>query len=211
MSELAIYGAGGLGRELLLMIAQINAVKPSWTVRGFFDDHLPRGSRVDGLEVLGGIHEVNDHKDKLAVILAIADPQTRMDLRQKIKNSKINFPFIAHPHANLGSEHNRFLGGTIITEGVICTTGISIGEFVIVNLACTIGHDVEIDGFTTVMPGCHISGNVHIGTAVLLGSGATILQNLEIGDGSKIGAGAVVTKNIAKGITAVGIPASPKS
>ena len=39
MNNIAIYGAGGLGREVALMIHQINSHNPDpWKIVGFYDD-----------------------------------------------------------------------------------------------------------------------------------------------------------------------------
>lgn len=43
MNDIAVYCAGGLGREILTLIKDINVVCPSWNVLGFFDDRHPRG------------------------------------------------------------------------------------------------------------------------------------------------------------------------
>jgi sugar O-acyltransferase (sialic acid O-acetyltransferase NeuD family) len=206
-TPLAIYGAGGLGREIALMIAQINRREPSWALEGFYDDGFTKGSMVDGLPVLGGMEELNVRKESLAVALAIADPHVRKSIADSITNENVHFPVLIHPHANPGGEDNYFGRGTIITAGCILTTGIVTGEFTIINLLSTIGHDVKLGSFTIVMPGCSISGNVHIGECSLIGTGAKVLQNLTLGKNCTVGAGAVVTKDFGDDVTVVGIPA----
>jgi sugar O-acyltransferase (sialic acid O-acetyltransferase NeuD family) len=207
MHDLAIYGAGGLGRETSLMVQQINDHKRQWNVLGFFDDGKPAGSRVEDLPVLGGIGELNAITSSLAVAVAIANPQIRREVVSRIKTPHARFPVLIHPQAQTGSTANIFKRGTIITAGVIVTTGISFDEFVIINLATTIGHDVSIGAFTSVLPGCRIAGNVQVGEEVLLGTGATILQNLKIGTKSKVGAGSVVIEDVLPDTTVVGVPA----
>lgn len=209
VSDLVIYGAGGLGRETALMVQQINARQRQWELLGFFDDGKQKGTRIDGLPVLGGLQDLNATTTPLAVAVAISNPQIRRNIVKQISNSLVRFPVLVHPSAETGSNTNIFEQGTLITAGVILTTGITLGAFVIVNLAATIGHDVHVGAFTAVMPGCRISGNVRIGEEVLLGTGAIILQNLNIGKGSKVGAGAVVIKEVAAGHTVVGVPANP--
>lgn len=209
VSDLVIYGAGGLGRETALMVQQINAYQKRWNLLGFFDDGKQKGTQIDGLPVLGGVHDLNATAVPLSVAVAISNPQARRKIIAQISNSLIQFPVLVHPSAQTGSDTNTFEKGTIITAGVILTTGITLGAFVIVNLATTIGHDVQIGAFTAVMPGCRISGNVRIGEEVLLVTGAVILQNLTIGKSSKVGAGAVVIKEVAAGHTVVGVPAKP--
>jgi sugar O-acyltransferase (sialic acid O-acetyltransferase NeuD family) len=208
MRDIAIVGAGGFGRETALMIRQMNQVKPDWNVIGFFDDGIQKGSEVDGIKILGGLSEVNDIREKLSLALAIAEPQIRKNIVSRIKNNNIDFPVLKHPTSLLGDEiTNRFGRGTIITAGNILTTHIQLGEFVIVNLASTIGHDVHIGSFATIMPGCSISGKVMIGEVTMIGSGARILPNITIGDACKVGAGAVIIKNSGSNVTLVGVPA----
>lgn len=206
MKNIAIYGAGGFGRETALLIHQINAQQPSWNILGFFDDGLATGSVVDGLPVLGGMKEAKNHVGSM--VIAVADPSTRKHIASQLTDK--DFPIMVHPTAQLGAAHyNSIERGCIITAGVILTTHIRLAEFCIVNLDTTIGHDVSLGAYATIMPGCSISGNVRIGQGVLLGTGARMLQNISIGDHATIGAGAVVTKDCPAGATWVGVPAMP--
>lgn len=207
MQDIAIYGAGGFGRETALMIEQINKAERVWNVIGFYDDGLKRGTVVDGLMVLGGMQEVNDLQKEIALVVAIADTHIRKEIVLKIKNKKLRFPVLAHPNANLGSERNYFGEGSIITARCVLTTQIVLGEFTILNLSCTLGHDVKISSFCSVMPGCNVSGNVMIGEQTMIGTGAQILPNLVVGARCKVGAGAVVIRSTGDDETWVGVPA----
>lgn len=210
--DIAIYGAGGLGREFALLISQINQWKEEWKFIGFFDDSISPKTKVDGAPVLGNLQTVQEWKNPLNLILAIADPQIRFDLREKLANLKLSFPTLIHPQSNAGDiVRNRFGEGVIITAGAILTTGITVGNFVIINLATTIGHDAHIGSFSSLMPGCSISGNVQIGERSQVGTGARILQNISIGAQSVIGAGAVVIKNFPAKSKLIGVPATNRA
>ena len=210
IQDLAIYGAGGFGREMALMVEQVNAVRKQWNPIGFFDDGKKVGERIDALPVLGGVDALNQWKTPLAVVMALADAPVRKAVVEKITNKEIDFPVLIHPNSLAGSAGNRFGRGTLITAGCILTTGIELEDFVIINLSTTIGHDVRIGSFTSVMPGCNISGGVTIGDGTLVGTGTQILQYLSVGDNCKIGAGAVVTKAVKNGTTVMGVPAKEK-
>jgi len=206
LKPLAIYGAGGLGREIAVMVEQINRQEPCWKLEGFYDDAIARGTVVDGLPVMGGMDEVNRVATRTSLIIAIAVPSTRKAVVEKIDNDQIDFPVLVHPLAIPGSESNYFGQGTIITAGCILTTGVVLGDFTIINLSSTLGHDVKLGSFSIVMPGCNISGNVTVGECSLIGTGAKILQNLTVGKNCIVGAGAVVTKSFGDGVTVVGVP-----
>ena len=59
MMNIAIYGAGGFGREVLTLVQDINRAGRKYDIMGFFDDGLPKGTVVNGLSVLGGLEELN--------------------------------------------------------------------------------------------------------------------------------------------------------
>ncbi len=205
MKDIAIYGAGGFGREVALLVNQINETKPEWNLLGFFDDGLAKGLEVDGIKVLGGAIEAREFKDSIAI--AVADPAIRGSIVSNL-GSQITYETLIHPAAQLGSAlYNRIGKGTIITAGVMLTTGITIGNFCILNLLTSVGHDVTIGDYSTIMPGCSISGNVSVGSRCLLGTGSRVLQKIEIGEHSVVGAGAVVTKSYPAKSRLMGVPA----
>jgi sugar O-acyltransferase (sialic acid O-acetyltransferase NeuD family) len=207
MNNIVIYGAGGFGREIALMIEQINKVEKLWQVLGFYDDGIKKGTLVDGIPVCGGLADVNAIDYEINMVIAIANPSMRKNIVSAIQNDHIQFPVLAHPNADLGSELNWFGRGCILSAGCILTTNIVLGEFVIVNLVSTIGHDVKLGSFCSVMPSCNISGNVQVGECTMLGTGSKLLQNLSIGKVCNVGAGAVVTKSCEDNLTLVGVPA----
>jgi len=207
MKKIAIYGAGGLGREISQMVGQINSLSKKWELSGFYDDHLPKGQVVKGLKVLGGISDLNEEPNELNLVIGIADNKMRKEIASKVTNTKILYPNLIHPSVIMDDNEVNLGVGSIITAGNILTTDIKIGKHCIINLSCTIGHDLVLGDFCAIMPGVHLSGNITVGEGVLVGTGARILQNLSIGSNAKIGAGAVVTKDVSNGHTVVGIPA----
>lgn len=204
--QLAIFGAGGLGRELKSWIRRLDA----YEVIGFFDDHVPAKTIVSDVPVLGGLNDINKFSSRdLHLVIAIGSPEMRASVIAGLSHiSNITFPILIHPNATIDDATSiRFGKGTVITAGCALTTNIALGDHVLVNLNCTIGHDCIIGEGSCIMPGANISGKVTIGKHVLVGTGSSILNNVTIGDHTKIGAGAVVTKSLPANCTAVGVPA----
>lgn len=206
MKKIAIFGAGGFGREVAMLIEQINQQKVTWELIGFFDDGVSQRTRIFGYPVLGGANELNQYKDKLFVVFAIGNPDIKRNVISTINNSALLFPVLVHPNVLLGKD-TTIGKGSIITAGNILTVNVKVGEHVILNLACTIGHDVVIGNYSTVMPGANISGKVEIGERVMIGTGAKVIHELSVGSSTKVGAGAVVVKSLPAACTAVGVPA----
>ncbi len=204
IARIAIIGAGGLGREVLSLIRAL----PQWSCIGFFDDGIERHSLVGGLPVLGAVSDIQPTQD-LAYVVAIGHPKTKKAIVDRLPAS-VHFATLVHPTAVLQEAESIVLEpGVIIGAGSVLTTTIKIGFHTLVNLNCTVGHDVTIGPFSSVMPGANLAGSVVVGEGVLIGSGANVLNGISVGDFARVGSGAVVTKSVAPGLTVVGIPASP--
>lgn len=204
MRDLAIFGVGGFGREVLTLVQSLK----DYNIVGFFDDGYPKGTPVNGFVTLGGIDDLNSWPTELALVVAIGTPRIKKIIVDKITSPLIYFPTVIHPSVIIGDKERVNVGrGCIICAGCLITTDIEIDDFVILNLGCTVGHDTVIGEHASFMPSVNISGEVRIGNGVYVGTGAKIINQLEIGPNSIIGAGAVVTKTIPSNSTAVGVPA----
>ena len=81
MRKIAVYGAGGLGRETACLIDRVNSVEKKWEIIGYFDDGVPLGTQVDHHgRVIGNIQRLNDYPDELAIVMAIGSPKTVNEL-----------------------------------------------------------------------------------------------------------------------------------
>ena len=210
MKKIIIVGAGGFGREVKMLIDQINENKVVYEFIGYYDDNIPKGSIVNGFRVLGTVNELYSIEYSLEVVISIANPLIKKKIYEILNsNDNLNFPSLIHPNVLIGKDQVVIGYGCIICASNIITVNINIGNFVILNLGCTVGHDTKIGDYSSFMPSVNISGEVMISEKVYVGTGAKIINQIEIGENSIIGAGAVVSKSIPSNCTAVGIPAKP--
>jgi sugar O-acyltransferase (sialic acid O-acetyltransferase NeuD family) len=207
IKKIAIFGAGGFGREVAFLIEEINKKEYLWEIIGFFDDAKKSGI-VNDYKVLGRIEELNKIKEELYLVIAIGDPIAKKTIVQKIKNSLIKFPILIHPSVII-SNKVEIGEGSILCAGNILTTNIRIGKHVIINLNCTIGHDAIINDYCSLMPSVNISGETEIGECSFLGTGSLIINQRKVGKNVIIGAGSSVIKDIPDDCTAIGSPAKP--
>ncbi len=208
--DLIIIGASGFGREVAWLVERLNAVTPTWNLLGFLDDNEKlKGTDVDGYPVLGTCDEVVAHMNA-CFVCAIGSARIRKKVIEKITNilPSIKFATLIDPSV-LISKRVTIGDGTIICARTIITVDISIGDHVIINLDCTIGHDAVLENFVTLYPSVNVSGFTRIGEVCEMGTGSQIIQMKKICPGSTIGAGAVVVNDILDKCTAVGIPAKP--
>lgn len=209
MKDIAIIGAGGFGREVKIIIDAINKISSTYNFLGFYDDVMDNGAIINGYPVLGNISDVNDLQRPICVAIAIGDPIGKSKIFNSLANKLLEFPTLIHPSVLISDDAVTIGNGTIICAGNIITCNIKIGNFVTLNLMCTVGHDTVVEDFCSFMPSVNISGEVTIEEKVYVGTGAKIINRLSIGKQTIVGAGAVVSKSLPANCTAVGIPAKP--
>ena len=130
MKDIAIYGAGGFGRETACLLREINEVAPTWNFIGFFDDGLPAGTRNHQGATLGGIDALNALDRDLALVFAIAAPKTVEGLFGKISNPRIEFPNIVAPTARILDPATLKLGrGNVISHHSSISCDVELGDF----------------------------------------------------------------------------------
>ena len=213
MKEIAIYGAGGHGREVAWLVQSCNRDEGVYQVVCFVDDNEAKhGAVLNGIPVMS-LAMASQRFPQASVVGGVGTPRIRQRLMEKATAAGFEFATIIHPSVELSPWIEIGLG-TVICAGCILTTNITLGRHVQINVSCTIHHDVIMGDYATLGPGVHVSGCVHLGKRSRVGTGAVIINGtpekpLVIGDDVMIGAGACVTKSIPPGLTVVGVPAKP--
>lgn len=207
MKDIVIVGAGGFGREVAWLIENINEKNSEWNILGFIDENESmHGEQLNGYRVLGGLDKLKEFKD-LYLVIAIGNSKVREELVKEISKYNCKQATLIHPNVVMDKRSNTVGKGCIICANSIITVNVNIGNYVIINLDSTVGHDTRLNDFVTLYPSVNVSGCCTIGKCVELGTGSQIIQGKSIGDYSIIGAGSVVIKNIDSNRTAVGVPA----
>lgn len=208
--KIAIYGAGGFGREVAGGILRINKEHAQkWEIIGFFDDNIPVGTKVSHYgKILGGKEALNAIEEPLALAIAVGDPKTRKLIRDSITNPNISYPNIIAPSFRVLDPETFKIGcGNIIQDNCSVTCDVTIGDFNVFNGSNVVGHDDVIGDFNVLMPSVHLSGAVTIGDCNLFGVDSIVLQQIKIGNNVTLGAGSVLMTKPKEGCTYIGVPA----
>ena len=210
MKDIAIFGAGGFGREVACLIKKINEKEPTWNFIGFFDDNEAlKGQPISHFGTcLGGTETLIAWKKPLAVVMAIGSSIVVKKIVEKITSPNIAFPNLIHPNFTISDPETFNLGrGNIIQSNCTATCNVTIGDFNIFNGSVVMGHDVYIGNFNTFMPAVRVSGEVKIGDYNFFGVGSIILQQIKIGNKIRLGAGSVLMTKPKEGFLYLGVPA----
>ena len=207
MNDIVVIGTGGFGREVMMLIEQINKESKRWNVLGFIDDYLELGTVVNGHKVIGNIEHLQNTQSRLEVCVGIGSSKGRREVASRLKaNQNLWFPKIISPDVFI-SDYVDISEGVIVCSGVKMTVNITLEKFSVVDRMTTIGHDCVIGEFASIRPCVSLSGNVNIGSGCEIGVGSVIIEKKSIGENTIIGAGAVVIGDIGSNRTAVGVPA----
>lgn len=209
MKQIAIYGAGGFGREVACLLKKINEEEHTWELVGFFDDGIEIGTQVSHFgKVLGGINELNVWPTELSIAITIGSPKIVQTLVSKITNTNILFPNIIAPTVYFADPETFKIGrGNIIQKHCSFSCDVTIGDFNVMDGADVFGHDDVVGSFNTFMPAMRISGEVIIGDGNFFGVGSIILQQIKVGNNIRLGAGSVLMRKPKEGFLYMGNPA----
>lgn len=196
MKDIVIYGSGGMAREIVELIEDINEITPTWQIKGYIDDMKGANQEViNGYPVLGTNEILKDLDHDIYMVLAIADPCAKERIYQTILTYNFNFATLVHPTAKIAK--NAIIGkGSIIGIGCIISVGVVIGHHVFLNMRTVVGHDTVIKDYVSCLVNCIIAGNVVINEGAFLGSNCVIMEKKRIGQKAKISMGSVVNFDV---------------
>lgn len=210
MKEIAIYGAGGFGKEVACIINKINEREPTWKIAGFFDDGVPKGRVISHFgTVLGNRDDLNRWEAPLSIVFAIGSPRILKLLVGKIANPLVDYPNIIHPEVFYADPASFKIGkGNVVTRGCTFSCDVTIGDFNQFNSISSLAHDVVVGSYNVFMPLTRISGEVAIGDGNFFGISSIVLQCLKIGNDTRVGAGSIVMTKTKDGCLYMGNPAT---
>ena len=202
---LYIIGAGSVGGHVACNFSGYHL--SGYTLTGFLDD-VPskQGTELFGYPVHGGVEKALE-LESAGIVLGIAFPSAKAAIAERLSaNKNLEYPVLIHEKAWVSREVT--IGrGSIVYPGTAINYGSSVGDFVICNMNCSLGHHTTVKNFASLAPGVNTGGHTTIGEGVDVGIGSSTLQNVVIGNYSVIGGQAMVTRSIPARSVAVGVPA----
>ncbi len=209
MTKIFIFGAGGLGGEVLNVFRAAAAAGRNVTCQGFIvDPEYGTEPVLHGLPVHRGLSALSDDGD-VRVVVALGEPDRRRAAAKKIERAVgPRFASAVHPAATIGVDIAMDLGVMVLGPASI-TTNTVIGRHVLINPMASVSHDCRLADYATLAPAVTLAGGVEVDEGAELGTGANVVPRLSIGAWSMVGAGATVIRSVPANTTVVGVPARP--
>jgi sugar O-acyltransferase (sialic acid O-acetyltransferase NeuD family) len=209
MKNIAIFGAGGFGKEVACVINRINEIEPTWDLIGFFDDGVPEGSDVSHFgKVIGNTKDLNQWEEELSIVFAIGSPKIIEKIVNHIDNKFVLFPNLIHPEVFFADKLSFKIGrGNVIVRGCTFSVDVEVGDFNQFNSLSALAHDVCVGSFNVFMPLTRVSGEVKIGDFNAFGIGTIILQRIKIGSRVKVAPSSVIMRKTKDDCLYMGNPA----
>jgi sugar O-acyltransferase (sialic acid O-acetyltransferase NeuD family) len=214
MTQYAIVGAGGFGREVLPL------------VRSQLADELHRGSAEIVFAVEGPVTQASINGTRVITLeefcastkekyfnIAIADSATRQRIAE-VCCAAGGRPFTIRAANAVILDEVEIGEGAIICPFVTITSNVKIGRLFHANIYSYIAHDCILGDYVTLAPRVSCNGRVTVEDHAYIGTGAVLREGSQsrpmiVGENAIVGMGAVVTRSVEKGVTVIGNPAKP--
>ena len=208
MKNLVLYGAGGVGAEIAVLVEDINRIQPTYNLLGFVVDtkYLKEGMYVNGYPVLGDDKWLLQHKSEVVCCCAIGTPSVRKKIQEMMESYGVTFETLIHPTVRI--HPTTTIGvGTVIAHYCGVSVQVSIGKGCFMNGYSAVGHDVKVGEYSVIMARCQVSGFSEVGNQVMLGAASFINSHIKIGDEATVVPGSIVFTKVKPSTYVMGNPA----
>ena len=204
MYDIVIVGAGGFGREVYIWTKD-SFPDDQYKIKGFLDDN-PKildnyNMDVGIIEGLDG-YEI-EKQDRF--IFAIGDINVKKRLVTRLKKKGAKFLTLIHPTAIVANTA-KIGQGVIICPFVTVSDHVQLGDFVMLNIYSSCGHDAKVGNYCILSPYATLNGFVILEDEVFLGTHSTIISYKKVGYKSKVSANSVVMRDVPPNKIVFGVP-----
>jgi len=209
MTEVAIFGAGGLGCLVHDILLQGQRFRP---VVLLDSDPTKHGQTIDRLKVRGGIEQVPALRRAgvTAAIVAIGENHTRVRLASMLQRQGMRLISAIHPLASIAP--SAHLGEHLIigARSIVCVHAL-IGDHCVLSTGAIVEHDNHLGIGVFLHPAVRLAGGVRVDDYATVGIGSCIIPYRSVGREARVEPGGVVIRDVLPNTTVRGVPATRPS
>jgi acetyltransferase EpsM len=208
VTELAIFGAGGLGRLVHDILLQKQHCRP---VALLDSDSHKHGKTIDGLTVRGGLEQVPGLRRRgvSAAIVAIGDNQERVRIAGLLRARGMQLVSAIHPLVSIASSAELGKHLIIGARSIICVHA-RVADHCVLSTGSIVEHDNRLATGVFLHPAVRLAGGVEVDSFATLGIGSCVIPYRRVGANARVEPGAVVIRDVVAGTTVSGAPALRK-
>ena len=201
---LVIYGAGGLGREILDIARSL----PDGHAEILFaDDGMEPGAVVAGHRVIGGFdHLCELSRQATSVVIGLGKPAIRAQIWQRLRDAGVLPATVIDPTAVVRPSAT-VKPGAVIGANVFISCGAVVHENAVIGTGAMVAHDAEIGPHSAVRPLAIVNGTARLGEASEIGAGAIVMPGRRVADHAIVAMGAAAFVDVGPNVTVIGNPA----
>ncbi|MCC7087354.1 MAG: acetyltransferase [Pirellulales bacterium] len=204
MYNIVIVGAGGFGREIRQLVPDCFP-RASVRVKGFLSSNPNDLESYEVPEPILDDPERYVPADNDRFLLAIGDIEHRRQIVLSLKSRGARFLTLIHPTATIAKTAE--LGeGCVLYPNSLVMNDAKLGDFVLLNLHASAGHDTRIGRYCNLCPYATMNGFSVLEEGVFLATHSSVLPGCRVGSGSKVSAGSVATHNVGPHTLVFGVP-----
>lgn len=198
-SDLVVYGGGGHSKAIIELVRAAGLFHPV----GIIDDHLPVGTSIMGLPVLGGAERLAGlyaEGVRLAAnaVGGIGNVSVRINVFEALTRAGLRCPTLVHPSAWIEPSATLADGVQVLAKTYV-SSDVQIGFGSVLNAGVVVSHDCHLGRIVNLSPGAMLAGGVVLEDYVQVGMAATINLNIHVGQRARIGNGATVKRDVPPG------------
>lgn len=202
--RLAVYGTGGLGKEVMDIAIRRNRISSEWSDIWFINDFLEEGEVYGAKCVRFGT--ILSQKSDFCCVVAVGEPSDRERLFEKLLENDIAVTVLVDPSAVV-SPSARIGLGSIICEYSLVHANAIVEPNCLIQPFSAVAHDSRVGYHSVLSTFSVVGGNAVLGRRVFAGMHSSLKEKLTVGNDVIIAMGATVFQDLPDGVTVVGNPA----
>jgi sugar O-acyltransferase (sialic acid O-acetyltransferase NeuD family) len=187
-APLIVIGAATALLEVIDLVAAINRQQLQYTIVGALDDDAAlHGTRVEGIEVLGGLSTAK-RLGSAHFVFAISSYRLRLErinIWERLGLAPDRFVTLIHPTADIAATAN-------IGRGCLIYGGAFVGPQAIVDDFCIAYNSAFLSSKASMRTFSMLAGHAFVGSGCTLERGAFVAAMSGVAPGVSVGAGAMV-------------------